>query len=48
VIVVFGVFVAGTMTLVQAWYLNNRRRHGKEIDRLLAFARAEDPHKSRE
>jgi LPLT family lysophospholipid transporter-like MFS transporter len=48
VIVVFGLFVAGTMTLVQAWYLNNRRRHGKEIDRLLAFARAEDPHKSRE
>src|SRR5688572_7211885 len=48
VIVVFGLFVAGTMTLVQAWYLNNRRRHGQEIDRLLAFARAEDPHKSRE
>jgi len=48
VIVVFGMFVAGTMTLVQAWYLNNRRRHGKEIDRLLAFARAEDPHKTRE
>jgi hypothetical protein len=48
VIVVFGVFVAGTMTLVQVWYLNNRRRHGQEIDRLLAFARAEDPHKTRE
>jgi hypothetical protein len=48
VIVVFGLFVAGTMTLVQVWYLNNRRRHGEEIDRLLAFARAEDPHKIRE
>jgi hypothetical protein len=48
VILVFGLFVAGTMTLVQIWYLRNRRRHGEEIDRLLAFARAEDPHKSRE
>jgi MFS transporter, LPLT family, lysophospholipid transporter len=48
VILVFGLFVAGTMTLVQVWYLNNRRRHGEEIDRLLAFARAEDPHKIRE
>jgi MFS transporter, LPLT family, lysophospholipid transporter len=48
VIVVFGLFVTGTMTLVQVWYLGNRRRHGAEIDRLLAFARAEDPHKTRE
>jgi MFS transporter, LPLT family, lysophospholipid transporter len=48
VILVFGLFVAGTMTLVQVWYLNNRRRHGEEIDRLLAFARAEDPHRIRE
>jgi hypothetical protein len=45
---VFGSFVAGTMTLVQLWYWGNRRRHGEEIDRLLAFARAEDPHKPRE
>jgi LPLT family lysophospholipid transporter-like MFS transporter len=45
VILVFGTFVAGTMTLVQVWYWYNRRRHGEEIDRLLAFARAEDPHK---
>jgi LPLT family lysophospholipid transporter-like MFS transporter len=44
VIVVFGVFIAGTMTLVQLWYLRNRRVHAEEIDRLLAFARAEDPH----
>jgi hypothetical protein len=48
VILVFGSFVAGTMTLVQIWYLRNRRRHGEEIDRLLAFARAEDPHQPRE
>lgn len=47
VIVVFGLFVAGTMTAVQLWYLGNRRRHREEIDRLLAFARAEDPHKRR-
>jgi LPLT family lysophospholipid transporter-like MFS transporter len=47
VIVVFGLFVAGTMTVVQFWYWRNRRRHGEEIDRLLAFARAEDPHKPR-
>jgi len=48
VIVVYGVFVAGTMTVVQLWYLGNRRRHREEVDRLLAFARAEDPHKVRE
>ena len=48
VIMVFGLFVAGTMTAVQLWYWGNRRRHGEEIDRLLAFARAEDPHKPRE
>ena len=44
VVIVFGLFVAGTMTVVQLWYLGNRRRHGDEIERLLAFARAEDPH----
>ena len=48
VIVVFGLFVAGTMTVVQVWYWGNHRRHREEIDRLLAFARAEDPHKLRE
>ena len=45
VVLLFGLFVAGTMTVVQIWYLGNRRRHREEIDRLLAFARAEDPHK---
>jgi MFS family permease len=45
VIVVFGMFVAGTMTLVQLWYWRNRRVHRDEVERLLAFARAEDPHK---
>ena len=45
VVLIFGLFVAGTMTVVQIWYLRNRRRHREEIDRLLAFARAEDPHK---
>jgi hypothetical protein len=44
VIASFGLFVAGTMTVVQAWYLHNRRVHREEVERLLAFARAEDPH----
>ena len=48
VIVVFGMFVAGTMTIVQLWYWRNHRVHRDEVDRLLAFARAEDPHKVRE
>jgi MFS transporter, LPLT family, lysophospholipid transporter len=47
VIVVFGLFVAATMTVVQFWYWRNRRRHADEIERLLAFARAEDPHPRR-
>jgi MFS family permease len=47
VVIVFGLFVAGTMTLVQLWYMGSRRRHGEEIERLLAFARAEDPHPPR-
>ncbi len=47
VICVFGVFVALTMTLVQCWYLHNRRVHRDEVERLLAFARAEDPHPER-
>ena len=47
VIVAFGVFVAGTMTLVQLWYWRNCRVHAGEIERLLAFARAEDPHHPR-
>ena len=44
VIVFFGLFVSGTMTLVQWWYSHNHRVHREEVDRLLAFARAEDPH----
>ena len=44
VIMFFGLFVAGTMTLVQWWYWHNHRTHRDEVDRLLAFARAEDPH----
>ncbi len=44
VIVIFGFFVAGTMTLVLFWYLRNRRLHRRKIDRLLSFARSEDYH----
>ena len=44
VITAFGLFVAGTMTLVQWWYIHNRKAHREEVERLLAFARAEDPH----
>src|SRR5256884_1082714 len=47
VITAFGLFVAGTMTAVQIWYLANRNAHADEVDRLLAFARAEDPHPER-
>ena len=47
VITLFGLFVAGTMTAVLLWYQANRRRHTEEIERLLAFARAEDPHAGR-
>jgi len=43
VIVFFGLFVAGAMGLVQLWFSHNLRVHPDEIDRLLAFARAEDP-----
>ncbi|HET7198427.1 MAG TPA: lysophospholipid transporter LplT, partial [Burkholderiales bacterium] len=47
VIVVFGGFVALAMASVQVWFSRNRRRHGEEIERLLDFAAAEDPHKPR-
>jgi MFS family permease len=46
VIAAFGLFVAGTMTLVQWWYWRNLRVHREEIERLLAFARAEVPGKN--
>ena len=42
-ITVFGVVVAGTMWAVGLWHRANCRRHGAEVDRLLAIARA-DPH----
>ena len=41
VIVLFGLFVAGTMALVQRWFKLNCVRHGTEIDRLLEIARSE-------
>ncbi len=44
VIVLFGLFVAGTMTLVLFWFRHNRRTHQAEVERLIAFARAESPH----
>jgi MFS transporter, LPLT family, lysophospholipid transporter len=44
VILVFGLFVAAAMGMVQLWFTRNRHRHAEEIERLLAFARAEDPH----
>jgi LPLT family lysophospholipid transporter-like MFS transporter len=47
VILVFGLFVSITMLMVQWWYLHSRRKHPEEIERLLAFARAEVPHPPR-
>ncbi len=44
VIVLFGLFVAGTMTLVLFWFRHNRLTHQAEVERLIAFARAESPH----
>jgi cell division protein FtsW (lipid II flippase) len=44
VIALFGMFVAGTMAMVQRWYHHNRRMHAQEIDKLLAFARTESGH----
>ena len=41
VIVLFGLFVAGTMALVQRWFTLNRVTHGVEINRLLAIAKTE-------
>src|SRR2546428_1730477 len=43
VILLFGLFVSCAMGLVQLWFSHNRRVHPDEIERLLAFARAEDP-----
>jgi O-antigen/teichoic acid export membrane protein len=41
VIVIFGLFVASTMTLVLLWYRRNRRVHQVEIEALLEIARSE-------
>ena len=47
VILVFGLFVAITMGGVHWWYRHNLRVHRDEVERLLAFARAEDPYPGR-
>ena len=41
VIALFGLFVASTMLLVLNWHRYNHRTHEEEVERLLAFARAE-------
>ncbi len=42
VIAIFGLFIAGTMTLVLLWYRRNRRRHKDEIEALLEIARSHE------
>jgi MFS family permease len=44
VIALFGLFVAGTMFIVQRWYRYNRRVHAEQVEKLLAFARSESGH----
>ena len=44
VIFAFGLFISGAMTLVLLWHRYNRRAHAEQIDKLLAFARAESGH----
>jgi LPLT family lysophospholipid transporter-like MFS transporter len=41
VIVIFGLFVAGTMAAVLFWYRRHRRVHREEIEALLEIARSE-------
>jgi hypothetical protein len=41
VIVAFGLFIAGTQTLVLLWYRRNCRVHRDEIEALLEIARSE-------
>jgi len=41
VITMYGLFVAGTMTLVMLWYRRNRRVHRQEIEALLEIAKSE-------
>src|SRR5688572_18556189 len=44
VILMFGLFVAGTMFFVHRWFAYNRRVHAEQVEKLLAFARAESGH----
>ena len=44
VIAMFGTFVAGTMFFVLLWYRHNLRTHADQVEKLLAFARAESGH----
>ena len=44
VIAMFGLFVAGTMLIVQLWFRHNRRVHADQVEKLLAFARSESGH----
>ncbi len=41
IILLFGLFMSGTTTLVLLWYLRNRRVHREEIEALLEIARSE-------
>jgi len=41
VITLYGLFIAGTMTLVLLWYRRNRHKHRSEIEALLEIARSE-------
>ena len=41
VITLYGLFIAGTMTLVLFWHRRNRRVHRKEVEALLEIARSE-------
>ena len=43
-IALFGLFISGTMALVLCWYNYNCRAHAQQVERLLAFARAESGH----
>ena len=44
VIALFGSFIAGTMLLILRWYHHNSRKYADQIEKLLAFARAEGGH----
>jgi len=47
VILLFGGFMSCAMGVVQLWFRHSQRTHADELERLLAFARAEDPHMKR-